>query len=663
MTRRRRSRPIWRASSSAGPLGPRDSILDHDRRPQADRHPVRRDRVRVLPAGRPRGALDPAPARGTGRARRQRRDLQRALHDARHDDGVPRDHAAQRRVLQLHGPPADRRPRRRVPAPQRALLLDPPLRRPVPERELPRGDAPRCRLVRVRQPDVEAVFAESQRRLLAAEPSDPGRLLRDFRDQLHRHDPRHAGPGHAAHADAGVRLDDAGRAVPHRARVPADHGRADLPHVRPVLRQPLLRRRRGRRPPPLAAPLLDLRAPRGLHPDPAGLRDRLRGAADLRAQAAVRRAGRRLFGRPDRLLRLRRVEPPHVRRGHGAGRGRRVLDRDHAHRDPDGREDLQLARDALGRIDPRDDCVPLRGRPRRALHDRRALGHHARLAARGPPADRQLLRRRAPALRAHRRQPLRPLRRRLLLVAEDHRTAPRGAARASPGFGPLSRGPHHPPSPPLSRRPPGGSPPLHPPRGGPPGPPRPPAPTHDHIHLPAPSHWPVVVGLGMAVLAVGALTHLTIVLMGALVTIVGIFRLALEHHRTPAHEHQTGGLGLDHRKVALWVFLGSECFFFGTLIATYLAYRGRSVVGPEPHEILNIPLTTVSTFDLLMSSLLMVLALAAVERDDRRHARLWLFGTAFFGLIFLAFQAWEFTQFVREGLTLQQNLFGSTFFV
>ncbi|OLC52753.1 MAG: cytochrome oxidase subunit III [Candidatus Rokubacteria bacterium 13_1_40CM_4_69_39] len=139
--------------------------------------------------------------------------------------------------------------------------------------------------------------------------------------------------------------------------------------------------------------------------------------------------------------------------------------------------------------------------------------------------------------------------------------------------------------------------------------------------------------------------------------------MALEHHRTPAHEHQTGGLGLDHRKVALWVFLGSECFFFGTLIATYLAYRGRSVVGPEPHEILNIPLTTVSTFDLLMSSLLMVLALAAVERDDRRHARLWLFGTAFFGLIFLAFQAWEFTQFVREGLTLQQNLFGSTFFV
>jgi len=113
----------------------------------------------------------------------------------------------------------------------------------------------------------------------------------------------------------------------------------------------------------------------------------------------------------------------------------------------------------------------------------------------------------------------------------------------------------------------------------------------------------------------------------------------------------------------MWAFIGSECLLFGTLIATYLAYKGRSVVGPLPHEILNIPITTLSTFDLLMSSLLMVLALAAVQRDDRRQARLWLAGTAFFGLIFLGFQAFEFTTFVHEGLTLQQNLFGSTFFV
>ncbi|MGH7275604.1 MAG: cytochrome c oxidase subunit I [Candidatus Rokuibacteriota bacterium] len=185
----------------------------------------------------------------------------------------------------------------------------------------------------------------------------------------------------------------------------------------------------------------------------------------------------------------------------------------------------------------------------------------------------------------------------------------------------------------------------------------------DHIHLPPPSSWPILTAAGMGILAIGALTHLAVVIVGALVTVVCAFGFALEHHRTAAHERQIGNLAVDHRKVAIWVFLGSECFFFGTLIATYLAYKGRSVVGPEPHQILNIPLTTLSTFDLLMSSLLMVMALAAVQRGDRRQARLWLFGTAFFGLIFLGFQVYEFTHFVLEGLTLQQNLFGSTFFV
>jgi len=185
---------------------------------------------------------------------------------------------------------------------------------------------------------------------------------------------------------------------------------------------------------------------------------------------------------------------------------------------------------------------------------------------------------------------------------------------------------------------------------------------HD-VHLPSPSSWPVVSAAGIVVAAIGALTHLAVVIAGAAIAVVSLFLLALEHHRNPAHEHQIGTLEIDHRKLGMWVFLGSECLFFGTLIATYLAYRGRSVVGPHPHDVFSIVITSISSFDLLMSSLLMVLALAAVQRGDRRQARLWLFGTAFFGLIFLGFQAYEFTSFVHEGLALQTNLFGSTFFV
>ncbi len=131
---------------------------------------------------------------------------------------------------------------------------------------------------------------------------------------------------------------------------------------------------------------------------------------------------------------------------------------------------------------------------------------------------------------------------------------------------------------------------------------------------------------------------------------------------THAVAHYTS-TGLDSRKMAFWLFIGSECLLFGSLIATYLVYEGRSISGPTTHEILNIPLTSISTFDLLMSSLAMVLALAAVARGDKLWSRVWLATTALLGSMFLGFQAYEFTHFVREGLTLQVNLFGSTFFV
>ncbi len=130
-------------------------------------------------------------------------------------------------------------------------------------------------------------------------------------------------------------------------------------------------------------------------------------------------------------------------------------------------------------------------------------------------------------------------------------------------------------------------------------------------------------------------------------------------HAAAAHHTSTG---LDNRKIAFWTFIGSECLLFGSLIATYLVYQGRSVSGPTTHEILNIPLTTISTFDLLMSSLAMVLALAAVHRGDKVWARVWLATTAGLGAIFLGFQVYEFQHFVHEGLGFTTNLFGSTFF-
>jgi len=121
--------------------------------------------------------------------------------------------------------------------------------------------------------------------------------------------------------------------------------------------------------------------------------------------------------------------------------------------------------------------------------------------------------------------------------------------------------------------------------------------------------------------------------------------------------------GIDNRKLLMWLFLASECLFFGSFIAAFLLYRDRNIVGPYQDELYDIPFTSVSSFVLLMSSLTMVLALSAIQRGDLRQMRIWLVATALLGLSFLAGQAFEFTEFYNEGLSLDQNLFGTTFFV
>lgn len=133
------------------------------------------------------------------------------------------------------------------------------------------------------------------------------------------------------------------------------------------------------------------------------------------------------------------------------------------------------------------------------------------------------------------------------------------------------------------------------------------------------------------------------------------------HTAAPAHGWRSSKL--PDIKLLMWIFLASDIMFFGTLIGTYLIYKGRSLTGPYPLDVLDIPLTTVSTFVLLMSSFLMVIALDALRKNDIQKFRLWTFGVVLFGGIFLGFQIYEFNHFVDLGLTLGGNLFGSTFYV
>jgi cytochrome o ubiquinol oxidase subunit 3 len=132
----------------------------------------------------------------------------------------------------------------------------------------------------------------------------------------------------------------------------------------------------------------------------------------------------------------------------------------------------------------------------------------------------------------------------------------------------------------------------------------------------------------------------------------------IDHH----HDHTTT-TGIPNKKLFMWAFLASDCMFFGALISTHVIYRLHPTPdGTDPLKIFSLELTSFSTFILLMSSLLMALAVGACQKGKVEATRKMIFGTIFFGLIFLACQVYEFTHFVHLGLTLSSDMFGATFY-
>lgn len=132
------------------------------------------------------------------------------------------------------------------------------------------------------------------------------------------------------------------------------------------------------------------------------------------------------------------------------------------------------------------------------------------------------------------------------------------------------------------------------------------------------------------------------------------------------HAHAETNTGISNNKLAMWLFLSSDCLLFGALISSFLLYRtnisdnGTGFAGPG--DVFDIPFTSLSSFVLLMSSLTMVLSLAAVNRDDERNARIWMLTTAFLGMVFIGGQVYEFTEFNQKGLGYTTNTWTSAFY-
>ena len=133
----------------------------------------------------------------------------------------------------------------------------------------------------------------------------------------------------------------------------------------------------------------------------------------------------------------------------------------------------------------------------------------------------------------------------------------------------------------------------------------------------------------------------------------------IDHHHDP-----TTSTGIPNKKLLLWAFLASDCMFFGALISTHLIYRLHPPAdGLDPKVVFSPELTSFSTFILLMSSLMMALAVTAIQKGNVKSCRWSLLTTIFFGMIFLGCQVYEFDHFVHErGMKINNSLLGTTFY-
>lgn len=101
--------------------------------------------------------------------------------------------------------------------------------------------------------------------------------------------------------------------------------------------------------------------------------------------------------------------------------------------------------------------------------------------------------------------------------------------------------------------------------------------------------------------------------------------------------------GLYNAKFGIWLFLASEVMLFGSLISAYIILRTGSVSWPVGSSILNVPLATVNTMILIVSSITVVLAWASLKENNLNRFRLFMFLTILCALIFLGVKGYEYS--------------------
>jgi len=105
----------------------------------------------------------------------------------------------------------------------------------------------------------------------------------------------------------------------------------------------------------------------------------------------------------------------------------------------------------------------------------------------------------------------------------------------------------------------------------------------------------------------------------------------------------------------------AESAIFIIFVVAYLFYIGKSLTGPTPREVLDIP--WFASICLISSSVTVHFAVQSLRAAKVSRCAAWLAATVLLGSIFIAATALEWYDLIYHfGLTVRTNLFGTTFY-
>ena len=114
-------------------------------------------------------------------------------------------------------------------------------------------------------------------------------------------------------------------------------------------------------------------------------------------------------------------------------------------------------------------------------------------------------------------------------------------------------------------------------------------------------------------------------------------------------------------RVGMFGLITAEAAIFTIFVVAYLFYIGKSQAGPQPNDVLHLPVFL--TICLLSSSLTIHFAVAGLRRSRASAFVLWWAFTIALGAVFLGGTAREWHHLIYdEGLTIRTNLFGTSYY-